>query len=241
MKRHFNVCAVVFVVAMATMTCFADGPAVCSPVIDIGASGYPTPGWPSTQGIPAAYLAGTGYCDTGASAFSSTSHCMDDAGQEAEFFPAETEVGVPDAGWETWSAPPYSDSATPWAIATYESSNPSELKINLAKAALVFGFELEPNAFATNLVTANFFGAAGPGAPLLTISLDVDGSSGATLFAAQCDVSILGVLIESAPAAEGFAIANLRSNVMVGSTSGPKVPTGGAPAPVLPGTTKNSH
>jgi hypothetical protein len=236
MKRYLNVCAVVFVVAMATMTCFADGPSVCSPITDIGASGYPTPGWPSTQGIPADYLAGTGVCSFGTTSFASANHCTDSAGQEAELFPAETVVSVPDGGWATWSAPPYSESSTPWGVATYESSNPSQLKIDLAKAAMVLGFELEPNAFATNLVTANFFGAAGPGAPLLSITLAVDGSSGATLFGAQCDVSILGVLIESSAAAEGFAIANLRSNSMVG-TAAPKVP--GAPAPVPPGLTKN--
>ena len=243
MKRHFNVCAMVFVVAMVTMTCFASGlPPVCSAVTDIGASGYPTPGWPSTQGIPADYLAGTNKCDTGETVFASSAHCADDGGEEAELFPAETEVnaGVSDGGWLTWSAPPYSEYAYPWAVATYESSNPSVLKIDLAKPASVFGFELEPNAFETNLVSVKFFGSGGPASPLVNVSLNVDGSSGATLFAIVCDSSsILGAYIESAPAAEGFAIAELRSNAMAGIAA-PKAPTV-IPATVPPGTKKNSN
>jgi NO-binding membrane sensor protein with MHYT domain len=71
-----------------------------------------------------------------------------------------------------------------------------------------FGFELEPNAFQTFSVTAEFFNGA---TSIGSITRAVNGQAGALLFAALTNTDQFNRVVITAPAgALGFAIARLR-------------------------------
>ncbi|MEP6781784.1 MAG: PEP-CTERM sorting domain-containing protein [Gemmatimonadaceae bacterium] len=86
---------------------------------------------------------------------------------------------VPSGGWSSWSASPFSETATPRVGASVDVSS---LTINLSSATTIFGFEAEPDPFSIHLISAAFFrGASMVG----TASMNVDGNAGARLFAWQ--------------------------------------------------------
>jgi hypothetical protein len=114
----------------------------------------------------------------------------------------QTEVNVPNS-WSTWNCPPATESCTPNAL---WNAGFSTLTITFPRDGIV-GFELEPDNFAVEEATAQFF----DGANLVgTIDLFPDGSSGALLFAAQTDGQFTKIVITDLAGGD-FAIAQLRS------------------------------
>ncbi|MGB7556589.1 MAG: PEP-CTERM sorting domain-containing protein [Candidatus Korobacteraceae bacterium] len=117
----------------------------------------------------------------------------------------QTEVNVPNS-WATWNCPPFTESCFPNAL---WNTGFSTLTITFAPEQIM-GFELEPDNFAQEEVTAQFF----DGANLVgTIDLFPNGSAGALLFAAQTDGQFTKVVITDLAGGD-FAIAQLRSGVV---------------------------
>jgi|ERR1019366_1403640 hypothetical protein len=113
------------------------------------------------------------------------------------------ERNVP-GSWGTWNCPPATESCTPNVLYTQGSTS---LTLTLSGNFNVVGFELEPDAFQQDEVTAQYFN----GATLLgTIDLFPNGSSGALLFAAQSSSDITSVVITDLTS-DDFAIAQLRA------------------------------
>ena len=113
----------------------------------------------------------------------------------------QSENFVP-GSWATWGSPPATESSTP-NVLWNEGFN--TLTITVSPSSIV-GFELEPDNFAVEEVTAQFF----DGANLVgTIDLSPNGSSGALLFAAQTDEAFTSVVITDLAGGD-FAIAQLR-------------------------------
>jgi hypothetical protein len=121
----------------------------------------------------------------------------------------QSENNVPNS-WATWGCPPATESCTPNVL---WNQGFNTLTITFAPEK-IFGFELEPDNFAVEEVTAQFF----DGANLVgTIDLFPNGSAGALLFAAQTDGQFTSVVITDLAGGD-FAIAQLRS----GTTSTPE-------------------
>ena len=113
----------------------------------------------------------------------------------------QSENNVPNS-WATWGSPPATESSTP-NVLWNEGFN--TLTITVSPSSIV-GFELEPDNFAVEEVTAQFF----DGTNLVgTIDLSPNGSSGALLFAAQTDQAFTSVVITDLAGGD-FAIAELR-------------------------------
>ena len=147
-----------------------------------------------------------------------TTHLMPVAGTEfdplisvtdgtntATFFvapnPFPSALTIYDVGsvWATWSSPPNSETATPRVL----GATP-QLEIQLTSSALVFGFETEPNGFATSFITADFFGG---GILRGSVTQSVTGDGGARLFAGFSSLGIDHIFIT---ATDEFGIAQLR-------------------------------
>jgi len=113
-----------------------------------------------------------------------------------------SENNVPNS-WATWGCPPATESCTP-NVLWNEGFN--SLTITFSPTSII-GFELEPDNFAVEEVTAQFF----DGANLVgTIDLFPNGSAGALLFAAQTDQAFTSVVITDLAGGD-FAIAELRA------------------------------
>jgi hypothetical protein len=104
------------------------------------------------------------------------------------------------SGWLTWSDPPFSETSTPRVL----GATP-QLEIQLTSSALVFGFEAEPNFFASEFLTADFFGG---GVFRGSISQSVSGDGGARLFAGYSSLGIDDIFITSG--GDDFGVAQLR-------------------------------
>jgi len=102
--------------------------------------------------------------------------------------------------WLSWSAPPFAETDTPPVL---DVTAPG-VRISLDQPAVVFGFEAEPQAFGLHTITARFFDASGLAG---TITQDLEGDSGARLFAAFDSQGFTDILIGSA---DEFGIAQLR-------------------------------
>jgi len=102
--------------------------------------------------------------------------------------------------WFSWSAPPLAETDTPRVL---DVTAPG-VRISLDQPALVFGFEAEPQAFGLHTITAQFFDAGGLAG---TITQDLDGDSGARLFAAFDSQGFTDILVGSA---DEFGVAQLR-------------------------------
>ena len=130
---------------------------------------------------------------------------VDDGTNTATFFvapnPFPSALTIYDAGsgWDTWSSPPNSETATPRVLGTTP-----QLEIQLTLSALVFGFETEPNGFGTASITADFFGG---GVLRGSITQFVAGNGGARLFAGFSSLGIDDVIVNST---DEFGIAQLR-------------------------------
>ena len=114
----------------------------------------------------------------------------------------QSENYVPGTG-ATWGCPPATESCTPNVL---WNETFSTLTITFAPEKIM-GFELEPDQFQQEEVTAQFF----DGANLVgTIDLFPNGSGGALLYAAQTNGEFTSVVITDL-AGDDFAIAQLRS------------------------------
>ena len=130
-----------------------------------------------------------------------------DGFQTVNFTPPVIKLTVPNGGWNTWSAPPFSESATPSVLYSNSSLN---LTLNLSKPACIFGFELEPNPYANIAFTVQFFS----GQTLVgTITKVINGNSGARLIAAEssCDNLFDRIVIRGGA---DFSIAQVRYNTV---------------------------
>ena len=114
----------------------------------------------------------------------------------------QSENNVPNS-WATWGCPPATESCTPNVL---WNEGFSSLTISFTEPLKTFGFELEPDNFAVEEVTAQFFN----GASLVgTIDLFPNGSAGALLFAGTTDSQFTSVVITDLAGGD-FAIAELR-------------------------------
>ena len=124
----------------------------------------------------------------------------------------QSENNVPNS-WATWGCPPATESCTPNVL---WNEGFSTLTISFTSPLKTFGFELEPDNFAVEEVTAQFFN----GASLVgTIDLFPNGSAGALLFAGTTDTQFTSVVITDLAGGD-FAIAELRG-APVGTTPEP--------------------
>ncbi len=119
-----------------------------------------------------------------------------------------SENNVPNS-WATWGSPPFTESSTPNVL---WNEGFSTLTLSLTGSFTTVGFELEPDQFQQEEVTAQYFNG---GTLLGTIDLFPNGSAGALLFAAHSDSDITSVVITDL-AGDDFAIAQLRAG---GSTT----------------------
>ncbi len=190
------------------------------------------PGVPGNGG----YLDLTGKCSLGMSLFVDTSTCTSSDGTEGAAFVGPVNVRRIGMGWLTWSAPPDAEEPTPWVGFTNFAST---LNINLAAPAMIGGVEVEPNQFDLFTVTADFNDV--DGLPVATLSIDVAGASGAKLFAVQCDTeSFSSIKITAPPLAQGFAIAQVRSDMIPPAVGASETSTVNQ-SPVLQGARSNAE
>ena len=109
--------------------------------------------------------------------------------------------------WQTWNSPPATESATPRVLWTGLGS--TTLTMTLSAPATIFGFELEPYDYSLYSTTVTFYNGA---TPVGSITQDVNGDSGALLFAAKgVPVPFTSVVVNCSDI-NGFAIAQLRYN-----------------------------
>ncbi len=152
----------------------------------------------------AAYLAATTKLEVTGSEFDSVTS-LSDGSQTATFYiapissPSALTIFDVGSGWDGWSSPPASESDTPRVLGVT-----SQLEIVLDTPSLVFGFEAEPNLFGLHTIEADFYGG---GVFRGSIIRDVEGDSGARLFAGYSSLGIDDVQITSA---DEFGIAQLR-------------------------------
>ena len=87
------------------------------------------------------------------------------------------------------------------------SNGASTLTISLSQAATTFGFELEPDLYQTDEVTASYFS----GSTLVgTIDLFPNGNSGALLYAASTTTNPFTSVVINDVSGDDFAIARQR-------------------------------
>jgi PEP-CTERM motif len=114
-----------------------------------------------------------------------------------------SENNVPNS-WATWGCPPATESCTPNVL---WNEGFSTLTLTITGSFTTIGFELEPDQFQQEEVTAQYFNG---GTLLGTIDLFPNGSAGALLFAAHADSPITSVVITDL-AGDDFSIAELRA------------------------------
>lgn len=85
---------------------------------------------------------------------------------------------APGGGWSTWNVPPWVE---PTPTVVYYTGT-TGLTMTFSGAVSIFGFEAEPNPYEVHNMTALF---KYQGSPVGSISMPVDGSGGARLFAAR--------------------------------------------------------
>lgn len=144
--------------------------------------------------------------------------------------------------WISWSAPPYSEGATPRIISVQDSTgsqspNPPATVMTLSKPSTIVGFELESWSFSAETFRVVFFSSTGQvayvdvqtpaessqckGPSGVTCSPGTgwaNGNGGARLVAINSPVPITSVSISQPPYGYGFAIANLRYGPVAGLT-----------------------
>lgn len=113
-----------------------------------------------------------------------------------------TKRSVP-GSWSTWSSPPDSETATPHILHSIELGQ----TLDLSAPAVIFGFELEPNPLSVQPFNADFILMSGP-TIVGSIPINVDGASGARLFAAEVTGQVIDRVVVAGTSE--FAIANVR-------------------------------
>jgi len=154
----------------------------------------------------ASYVAATNLMPIMGAEFDTVDSVTD--GFNTAFFRSPGPFGIPlslpifDVGsvWFSWSAPPFAETDTPRVLGVTAPA----VRISLDQPALVFGFEAEPQMFGLHTITAQFFDSGGLAG---TITQDLEGDSGARLFAAFDSQGFTDILIGSA---DDFGIAQLR-------------------------------
>lgn len=167
---------------------------------------------------------GTERCSLGTTSFANVNVCKDpDGNTEAKFSNALSTRQVPN-GWATWSSPPFAETSTPWV--GYNSTNTLTVTLADGYQASTVGMEIEPNSFEPAFnVSAVFRDLANT--TLLTVTRSVLGRAGARLFAVTCDEELINsVVISTNQAAQGFAIAKIRSDSFVVNNAPEAGPTG---------------
>jgi hypothetical protein len=124
-------------------------------------------------------------------------------GHSARFFGTLEKRSVP-GSWATWGSPPDTETATPNILYTQGASS---LTIKIKRASNIVGFEVEPNQFQVETITATFYNKAG--GVLGTITRSPNGSAGALLYAAKSSAKIARVVVTNT-VVDDFSIANLR-------------------------------
>lgn len=107
------------------------------------------------------------------------------------------------SGWSTWGSPPNTQSSTPVTLWT---GGPTMVTLTLSAGEDTFGFELEPDVFGIDPVSATFYNGA---TPLFTANRNVNGNGGALLFAVVSTTPITSVAISDWNY-DDFAIADVR-------------------------------
>jgi hypothetical protein len=116
------------------------------------------------------------------------------------FGAAVQERSVP-GDWSTWGSPPDTEGATPRILYT---NGASSLTMDFSSAVSTFGFEAEPDDFAVETFTIEYFlGGVSQG----SFSRDIDGGAGARLLAGSGSFDRV-VVTDSA--GDDFAIGQLR-------------------------------
>src|ERR1022692_1935834 len=92
----------------------------------------------------------------------------------------QSENNVPNS-WATWGCPPATESCTPNVL---WNAGFSTLTITTSDRENTIGFELEPDQFVQESVTATFYASDGM---FYSLTLNPNGSNGALLFAVQDD------------------------------------------------------
>lgn len=108
--------------------------------------------------------------------------------------------------WETWGAPPFTETATP-LILYHDGVSP--LQVSLSQASRTFGFELQgAEQLDSNFIVRFYAGAMEVGSVERTVS----GDAGARLFAAYSTSDFFSHVVIENPGGNsgGWAIANIR-------------------------------
>ncbi|MFC2063066.1 post-COAP-1 domain-containing protein [Chloroflexota bacterium] len=116
---------------------------------------------------------------------------------------------VPD-NWETWSSPPFSEADEPHVLYT-GGSGVTSLTMILSEPCTTFGFELEPDPFSYEDYDAYFILTDGD-ILIGTISMTVNGDSGARLFAGEVEGGTFDKIVISGTSE--FAIAQVRYDLL---------------------------
>jgi hypothetical protein len=163
------------------------------------------PAWADFVPIPiptAAYISGTTlvpFLDPDNTVISS----LTSGPQTLSYSSPITEYTVP-ATWYIWNSPPFVETSTPRVGDTYPATS---LTITLSMPADTFGFELEPDLFEVEEITAQFFTSGGLAG---TIDQFVNGDGGALLFAATTSTSPFTSVTITDTVDDDFAIAQQR-------------------------------
>lgn len=182
------------------------------------------------------YLTQTRKCDISRFVGMDTTRCVNTDGSTAANFVGPVNVRRVTMGWATWSSPPDAEEAIPFV--GYNNGALTEM-IGLVNPAAVAGVEVEPNTFDPFFTIVASFRDAG-GNEVASVTRDVTGRAGARLFAVSCSNPVISsILITSPPAAAGFAIAQIRSDTIVGGAT--EEPSDVQPQPVAPNATSNTQ
>ena len=129
----------------------------------------------------AAYQAATTKIDISALGYNSQHEFITDGTLQVTFSSPMLKRGPVPRGWTTWSAPPFSENATPDVLA---SNGATSMTWTFDRTVGTFGFELEPNLFQDQEMTVDFVFSLN-NVIVGTIQRTVNGQAGARLFAAK--------------------------------------------------------
>jgi hypothetical protein len=114
--------------------------------------------------------------------------------------------------------PPWAEDPSPQGHLIIAWTQNATMTTTFATDASIAGMEVESNAFASFTFSADFLDAGG--ATLATITRTVVGDSGARLFGVECsDAVVHSIRINSPFDAQGFAIAQVRSDMFSAGAS----------------------
>jgi PEP-CTERM motif len=155
----------------------------------------------------AAYTSSTTDLGGGDGSFGSITS-LSDGTMTVGFSSGLAEYSVP-TSWATWNSPSATESSTPNVLFTQGAQS---LTLSLSTLAKTFGFELEPDLFQTDEVTAGFY----KGGNLIgSLDLFPNGSAGALLFAAS-DAGGFDQVVINDLSGDDFAIAQVRYGFTAG-------------------------